>query len=225
MKLPTLNIDLSVNTANLTRGLAKAEGDVAKFGTKATKIIGAGAGISSLGQKLGLGTRGQAAFGAAGLAYGTITSVFGLINSAVESLRNSSANAAKTMADFAESGRSSTGLSLSNAIALESVGNQIRKIVDFFSSLWDTFIASSIDPQTGQSAVLDYLQAFGEGLKTVTAFTGAFLGGQDTGAAIGRATAGSIAGEQAYMTPSEIDAMQRRIDAEKERKQRREIDT
>lgn len=232
MKLPTLNVDVAVNTKTMQKGIAEANKQLEKVGKKGLALAGGGFGkigsLAELGGGMGMGAIGVGGIGLAAMAPFKIAS-FGL-----SLLADSTKRGKEAMDSFASGNGLTGGLDLGTAARLAAADERARADATAASptGLVDTFFGAMLNEQ-GQMGgiaglVRDWMNATAEGTKWLAAFSGGVLGGLQDGYAAERADMAisrSAAGAQAYMTTWEIDAMQRRIDAEKERKQKREIET
>lgn len=227
MKLPTLNVDVAVNTKTMQKGIAEANKNLEKVGKKGLSFAGGGFGklgsLAELGGGLGMG-----AIGVGGIAL-AIAAPFKAASLIVDSFAESTKRGEDAMKAFAE-GKSLGGLDLGTASRLAAGAEAERANQMATGGLWDTFIGSMMNEQ-GQvgglaGIVKDWAQATAEGTKWLTAFAGGVLGGMQDGYAAERADMAisrSIGGAQSYMTPEQINAADRQ--AEKYRKAQREQNT
>lgn len=227
MKLPTLNVDVAVNTKTMQKGIAEANKNLEKVGKKGLSFAGGGFGklgsLAELGGGFGMGAIGV---GGIGLSIAAPFKAAALI---VDSFAESTKRGEEALKAFAE-GKGLGGLDIGTASRL-AAGAQAEKANQMATGgLFDTFIGSMMNEQ-GQvgglaGVVKDWAQATAEGTKWLTAFAGGVLGGLQDGYAAERADMAisrSVAGAQSYMTPEQIDAADRQ--AEKYRKAQREQNT
>lgn len=227
MKLPTLNVDVAVNTKTMQKGIAEANKNLEKVGKKGLSFAGGGFGklgsLAELGGGLGMG-----AIGVGGIAL-AIAAPFKAASLIVDSFAESTKRGEDAMKAFAE-GKLLGGLDLGTASRLAAGAEVERANQMATGGLWDTFIGSMMNEQ-GQvgglaGIVKDWAQATAEGTKWLTAFAGGVLGGMQDGYAAERADMAisrSIAGAQAYMTTEQINAIANQ--AERLRKSQREQNT
>ena len=228
MKLPTLNIDVAVNTKTMQKGIAEAQKNLEKVGKKGLAFAGGTAGkIGSLAE-LG-GGFGSAAIGVGGISLAAMAPIK-LANSIISSFAASALEGEKALKAFAETGQMTGGLDLGTASRLAASAPMAKANEQATSGLWDTFIGSMLDEQgrtTGLAGLIsDWAQATGEGTKFLVAAFGGLLSGKsiDEQQRIGdMAISRSAAGAQAYMSQAQIDELGRRD--EKKLKAEREQNT
>lgn len=229
MKLPTLNVDLKVNTKSMERDLENAKRKAEKVGKKVLSVSGGTFGtigsISQLGGEFGrLSLMGGAA------ALGTAAPIMAA-NAVIESFSAAVTEGAKTMKDFAE-GKDirAGGVPLAFADLLSMNEERAKLMEGSRKGIGAAFWGGAMD-ESGQIGgplgfVLDWAQATGEGFKAAMAGLGAMLGGkgsEEVMAATDIATTRSAGGSQAYMTQDAIDRIGREM--EKFRKENRENST
>lgn len=227
MKLPTLNVDVAVNTKTMQKGIAEANKNLEKVGKKGLSFAGGGFGKLGSLAELG-GGFGMGAIGVGGIGL-SIAAPFKAASLIVDSFAESTKRGEEALRSFAE-GKGLAGLDIGTALRLAAGAAQERANQMATGGLWDTFIGSMMNEQ-GQvgglaGVVKDWAQATAEGTKWLTAFAGGVLGGLQDGYAAERADMAisrSVGGAQSYMTPEQIDAADRQ--AEKYRKAQREQNT
>jgi hypothetical protein len=231
MKLPTLNIDLSVNLKTFQKKLAEANSDINRFAQKAQKITGV-----SLPGPLGAMAKAGGALGAVGtygsLAYSTLSKPFQYSDMVMAQFAESVRNGTETMRAFAEGKDYRTsGISLPIAAALAAGRERVaRDQAQGGGGLWDTFWGANMNEQ-GQAQgalgfLLDWASSIKENAKFATAFAGSALAGNDIEENLRRAemaVAASAGGAQAYMTSDEINRLAKQ--SEDFKKQLREQNT
>lgn len=232
MKLPTLNIDVAVNTKTMQKGIADANRQLQTVGRQGLGMAGGGfgrlGGLSGMASAAGFGGLGAGAIGAGGIGL-AIAAPFKAAALIVDSFAESTKRGEEALRSFAE-GKGLGGLDLGTASRLAAGAEAERANQMATGGLWDTFIGSMMNEQ-GQvgglaGVVKDWAQATAEGTKWLTSVGGGLLGGYDIVDAMERAdmaTTKSAAGAQAYMTPEQINATDRQ--AEKDRKAQREQNT
>lgn len=227
MKLPTLNVDVAVNTKTMQKGIAEANKNLERVGKKGLSFAGGGFGKLGSLAELG-GGFGAGAIGVGGIAL-AIAAPFKAASLIVDSFAESTKRGEEALKAFAE-GKGLGGLDIGTASRLAAGAQAERANQMATGGLFDTFIGSMMNEQ-GQvgglaGVVKDWAQATAEGTKWLTAFAGGVLGGLQDGYAAERADMAisrSVAGAQSYMTPEQIDAADRQ--AEKYRKAQREQNT
>lgn len=228
MKLPTLNVDVAVNTKTMQKGIAEANKKLEQVGKKGLSFAGGTFGKVGGLAELG-GGFGQAAIGGAGIALAAFAPIkaAGFI---VDSFAEATKRGEDAMKSFAE-GKGLTGnLDLGTASRLAAGAQMERANQMATGGLWDTFLGSMANEQ-GQvggiaGAVKEWAQATAEGTKWLVTWLGGQLGGLNEGEAADRADMAisrSAAGAQAYMTTQQINAAA--AQAEKNRKAEREQNT
>ena len=227
MKLPTLNVDIAVNTKTMKKGIAEANKELEKVGKKGLSLAGGGFGklgsLAELGGGFGAGLIGIGAIAAA------IYAPFKAAALIVDTFGDSIKRGEEAMKSFSE-GKGLGGLDLGTAARLAAGAEAERANQMATGGLWDTFMGAMANEQ-GQfggvaGLVKDWGQSTAEATKWLTALSGNLLGGYDVVDAIDRAdmaTTKSAAGAQAYMTIEQINAIANQ--AERLRKSQREQNT
>lgn len=229
MKLPTLNIDVAVNTKTMQKGIDEANKKMSQVSKKALALGGGGFGkLGALGE-IG-GGFGQASLIGGGMALAAAAPLMAA-NAVIDSFTAAVNEGAKTMKDFA-AGKDirATGVPLAFADLLAMNEERAKMMEGSRKGIGGAFWGAAMD-ETGQiggplGAVLDWAQATGEGFKAAMAGLGAMLGGKDAYQiedAMDIATTRSAGGSQAYMTQDAIDRIGREM--EKFRKENRENQT
>lgn len=227
MKLPTLNVDIAVNTKTMKKGIAEANKELEKFGKKGLAFAGGTFGkvgsLAELGGGLGMGALGV---GGIGLAF---AAPFKLASMAVNQLAESARSGQEALRSFAEGKGLTGGLDLGAASKLAASQPLAEQMMNLNKGWIDTFIAAGMNEQ-GQTGGLtgflgDWAANIAEGGKWLSALFGAFLGGRTDFAyeTADMAISRSAAGAQAYMTTEQINAIANQ--AERLRKSQREQNT
>jgi hypothetical protein len=228
MKLPTLNVDVAVNTKTMQKGIAEANKNLEKVGKKGLSFAGGGfgklGGLAELGGGFGMG-----AIGIGGIAMAALAPIK-LASGVVDAFAASTKRGEEALRSFAEGKGLTGGLDIGAASRLAAGAERERANQMATQGIFDTFVAAMTD-EAGQvgglaGVVKDWAQATAEGTKWLAAFTGGVLGGLQDGYAAERADMAisrSVAGAQAYMTPEQINASA--AQAEKYRKAQREQNT
>jgi hypothetical protein len=213
MKLPTLNVDLKLNSKNFKR-------DMANVGKGAAGVIGLGGGKaglgnavgSALGSGLGIGGLGQAGAALQGV-YKAGEFVIGTANKIMAEFNASVKSGSAVMRDFND--MTDTRESGLNVISASRLMGQEEKMkgneMSGGGSLMDTFLGASMGTEGQTGGVIGFLQDWGqstmEGVKSVVAFSGGIAGGKGIDASIREAdiaTSASQGGAQAYATKEEL---------------------
>lgn len=232
MKLPTLNIDLSVNTASFTKKLRMASDDLAKFGNKAAKIGGASLpGPLGALSKVGGLTGGIA--NAASFLAGGVQAPFKISDAIISTFNDAVSEATKTMELFAKGGDfGATGLNPALAARLVAAGEQQNLGGNIATNKgWlSSAIAAATDETGDIGGVLGFLKDWADSIqengKWLVAASAAVLagkGGDDVLASAEMAVAPSLGAAQSYQTASEINRFGKTH--EKMLKQQREQNT
>lgn len=198
MKLPTLNVDLAVNTKNFKRDLENLQGAAAKAigSDKASKGVGASA-LNLLGGSMGLGAIG-----------GPISAGFSAFKFALDgsekilmSFADSVANGKSAMAQFQATGTTAgTGLTLGAAqrlAASETLATQFKdSATGWIDSFWGNALQEDGTMGGPIGAVTDAMHGLLAGTKAGIAGLGAALGDKgagDIGSAISETWAAAYA--------------------------------
>ncbi|MEY4071758.1 MAG: hypothetical protein RL721_2372 [Candidatus Eisenbacteria bacterium] len=232
MKLPTLNIDVALNTQTLRKDVAKANAEILKVGRgalaaggpmggRAGQLAGAAGALFGTGAGAGVVMAGGAALAAAA----PVKTAMAIVDAFAESAERGR----KALDSFAE-GKGTGGLDLVNAAKLAESADYRAVQATSTKGLSDVFFGSMMDESgrtTGLAGLIDdWAVATAEGFRTVVAGAGAALAGADAQEFQRRldvATTRSAAGAQAYMSMEQINYMA--TEAEKNRKQKREQET
>lgn len=239
MKLPTLNVDVAVNTKTMQKGIAEANKKIAGLSKQGLSIAGGAIGAPSFGAIGAI----SGALGGAGLTAlaGSLTTlavpmaalaayIYGA-NKALETLASSTGRGAAALDAMAE-GKPYGGLDLGAAGRLAMAAPAAELQATSTKGIWDTFIASTMNAQGEMQGVFgligDWARSTSEGFKAAVAATGAFYSGQsfaEIERRMDQATTRSAAGSQAYMTTTEINQQADFVAFERNRKAQREQNT
>lgn len=181
MKLPTLNVDLAVNTKNFKRDLENLQTATSKAigADKAGKGVGASA-MNLIGGAAGLGAIG----GPISAGYSAFKFALDGSEKILMSFAESVANGKTALEQYAKTGSTAgTGLSLEAAQKL-AAGDQLANQFKDASSGWiDSFWAAGMDQNGQLGGVLglgtDVMHGLLAGTKAGVAGLGAILGGGD----------------------------------------------
>ena len=219
MKLPTLNIDVAVNTGNLKKQIADANktlGGLAQRGASATG--GIGGKLAGLGGGMGTGL-GQFAIGASLIA-AEIAAPFKISAMVLDSMSASADEARKSLADLAAGkntyGQTGVGGALGARLAARSTdltGSGAGK--GWMDAFWGG--AANEFGQTGGIVgdILDGAESVALTGKGLMAALGAFLGGKEGHEIVRSYDIGSssnVGQQQSYMTQSELNQMGKTMD-------------
>lgn len=219
MKLPTLNIDVAIDTGNLKKQIASANKSLGDIGGRSARALGGGAGkLASLGG--GMGTPfGQFATAGALIA-AEIAAPFKVSAMILDSMSASADEARKSLTDLANGkntfGQSGVGGALGARLAAPSsdmTGGGAGK--GWMDAFWGG--AANEFGQTGGiiGDVLDGAESVALTGKGLMAALGALLGGKDFNE-VGRnydiGSSANVAAQQSYMTQSELNQMGKTMD-------------
>lgn len=234
MKLPTLNVDVAVNTKTMQKGIAEANKKVGALAKQTLAVGGGGFGkvgaFAGAAQAAGMGeaAAGLSAFGVALLGLtATIKTAEGVVTG-LEAATKRGAEALDAMA----AGEKYRGIDLGAAERLAMARPAAEVQATSTKGVWDTFIASTMNAQGEMEGVFglisDWARYTSEGFKAAAAGTGAFFSGQtfeEQQRRMDMATTRSAAGAQAYMTTEEINRQADFVAFERNRKAQREQNT
>lgn len=225
MKLPTLNVDVAVNTKTMQKGIAEANKNLEKVGKKGLSLAGGGAGKLGSLAELG-GGFGMGAIGAGGIAVAAMAP-FKIASGYLDMLSESAKRGREAMDEFAQGKAMTGGIDLGAASKLAAAG---EKSTVKTGGIIDTFMAGMMNEQGQVTGLAGLLKDWGEltvdGTKALAAALGGVLGGKDAyeiEQMADMATTRSAGGAQAYMTPDQINYTA--AQAERYRKAQREQNT
>jgi hypothetical protein len=233
VKLPTLNIDVAVNTATMRRGIAEAQRQVNTIGRAGLALGGPMGGrvgqlSGLLGGVAGSGA-GAAAVGVGGIAM-SIIAPFKAASGILDAFNESAQRGQKALDDLAAGKGMTGGIAAGAAARLAAGADEAAVRAQSSQGLFDTFIAAMKNEQgqtTGLAGLVeDWASATAEGTKALVAAIGGVLGGktaQEIEDFADMATSRSVGGAQAYMSTDQINAMA--AENERNRKQKREQET
>lgn len=227
MKLPTLNVDVTVNAKTMSKGIAEANKNLEKVGKKGLSFAGGAfgklGGLAELGGGFGMGVIGA---GGVGLA---IAAPFRLAAGFVTQFAQATKAGEEALRSFAEGKGLTGGLDLGAASRLAAANEQAKVAQLGTAGIWDSFWAAQLNEQ-GQmggltGSIYDWAQLTNDGIKWLSTLVGAFIGGRTDYAyeTADMAISRSAGGAQAYMTMEQINAIANQ--AEKLRKAQREQNT
>lgn len=230
MKLPSLNIDLSVNTATFSKKLSQASQDLQKFGAKAATIGGADL-PGPLGRIAKLGGTSGGIASAASLFLGGVQLPFKMADALLNAFGDSVKTATGVMEKFnAGQPLGATGLNPFLAANLAAAAGKQDIAAARQLGLTETFFGAATDEFGNAGGVIGFLMDWAasirENAKFAVGFAGAALAGYGGDEALARAEIGvspSYGASQAYMTTDEVNRLGK--GHEKFRKQYREQNT
>jgi hypothetical protein len=229
MKLPTLNVDVAVNTAGMKKQIAQANKELRTIGAKGLSFVGGPtAKLGALGS-IG-GSAGMTAISAGGMALAAAAPfklsamLVGQFTEAVKE-GESALKSFKAGADIR-----ATGINAVQAATLAQAADRAA-IEGSAAKGWGAAFTSGSMNEFGQTGgVLGFFQdwagSINENGKWLVAALGGVLAGKygdDVIAGAEIATARSTAGAQAYLTQEQIDRMA--FENEKKSRQQREQNT
>lgn len=139
MKLPTLNVDVKVNTSTMKKDIERANKELQNIGGKGAAFLGGGVGkIGSLGS-LG-GAAGSAFVGIAGIAAAAMAPLK-ISTTILDALSQSAKDAEQTLRQFSETGKF-TGMSSIQAQQI-AAGGPAEERRGLWDTLKDAFAATS----------------------------------------------------------------------------------
>lgn len=219
MKLPTLNIDVSLSLKNLKRQRAQLGKELTQTSQRTLALGGGAFGkAGALAGGLGGMTGGMLGLGSSMLMAATLPSK--LADAISSAIKGSVDRADQAMKDLA-SGKDirATGLAPLLAGNLAAGSERLKGNEMATAGVLDAFIGAATDASGKRSgiagAVEDWAQATSEGTKFLSAFTGALLGGKGWSEAtrLGDiATSKTVGAAQAQMTAAEVSASQAQIE-------------
>jgi hypothetical protein len=233
MKLPTLNVDVAVNTKTMKKGIAQAQKELSTIGRQGLSIGGGGFGkigaVSGMASGMGFGALGSAMVSAGGILM-AIQAPFKVAEGILTEFAAATKEGKAAMLDFAEGRGGLRGINLVAAERLGAAAPSAEQAATMAKGMTETFLGAMMD-ETGKVGglagfVQDWAKATVDGVKAYLAFGGATLGGKGFEEAMREAdiaTTRSAAGAQAYLTQEEINRMA--VEAEKYRKAQREQNT
>jgi len=166
MKLPTLNVDVAVNTSTLRKDVARANKEIQQIGGKALAFTG------GMGGKFGaLGSLGGFA-GTGAIGVGAIAAGIGLLASAQDSFLSSLKDADSAVKSFAETGKTG-GMNIVAAQILSQQSAQMNELSKrgLFGGVTESFFASA------QTANGNPLSDFVDAIRSALQFGAGIAGG------------------------------------------------
>lgn len=213
MKLPTLNVDLKLNSKNFKR-------DMAAVGKSASGVIGLGgqkAGLgnaigSAVGSGLGIGGLGQAgtAFQAVAIPFQTVV---GAATKIMDTFNEATRHGAAVMENFNDMvDTRESGLNVISASRLAGREEKMKsEELAGGGSLWDTFTGAGLGTEGQTGGIMGELYAWAKETKETVKFgvavAGGLAGGKGLDASMREgmiATSASQGAAQSYATKEEL---------------------
>lgn len=234
MKLPTLNVDVTVNTKTMQKGIRDAQKQLQTVGRQGLALGGGGFGklgaAAGMAGAMGMGGAGSAAIGVGGIVMAVLAPFKGA-ELIVTSFADATKRGEEAMKAFAE-GKAMQGMDLGTAARLAAAAPGAELAGGSAKGMMDSFFGAMLDESGKMGGIAGLIKDWAEltvdGTKTLITAAGAALGGYGIDEQLRRAdmaTSRSAAGAQAYMTQAEINAMGIAREAEKTRKAQREQNT
>lgn len=236
MKLPTLNIDVAINTAGLKKQAAEANRTLRTVGTQGLGLAGGRFGttarLGALAGAAGLGAgMGSMGVGAGGIALAASLPIMSA-SMAAKAFAAATKEGTEAIKAFASGDRSLRGLALPFAASLANADDRAAVSGAMAGSDVSTFLGAGMNMhgQYADWSIMDLLSTWWDatvmGWKSEVAIWGATLGGKtpaEASRAADIATSSSIGAAQSYMTQEELREMNRLM--EKQMKAIRESTT
>lgn len=225
MKLPTLNVDVAVNTSTMKKDIARANKELQQLGGKGLAFAGGSFGkVGSLGS-LG-GGLGSAAIGVGGLALAVAGPIMAM-DRVVNAFNSSMKAGAQTMDTFVKTGKAGE-MNIAMALPLAMAQQRTPEFAQrgILSGLGDAFSYGITDQYGNVGGIIGLFQEAGLTLKGIVAAGAAWLSGQDKREADRKymiASAESQGAAMVYMTDTERAQLRKAI--EDQTRQKREQET
>lgn len=183
MKLPTLNVDVAVNTKTMQKGLADARKNLQNIGGKGAAFLGGGIGkvgaLGGLGGGLGAG-----AIGVAG-ALATLIAPFKIGKAVLEAHAEAADRSRKALDDVADDYRKNVyhliGVNEIFAKRLAEGAESAKRDTAAYKGIIDTFFAAASDEQGRlMGPAREIFVGGGESLKELAAVIGGALAGKSS---------------------------------------------
>lgn len=221
MKLPTLNVDVAVNTSGMKKDIERANKQLQQIGGKGLAFAGGSFGkLGSLGS-IG-GGFGSAAIAAGGIGL-AIAGPFMAMGKLVDGFNNAVKESEQAMASFAKTGKTG-GMNIAAALPLAIAGEKMTEIQKqgFFEGISNAFFAGATDIHGNQGGLMGMLQEVPALLRGIAAFYGAGYSGkgiEEASRQFMMQSSESQGAAMSWMTKEELAILGKRID-EQTRNQR-----
>jgi len=173
MKLPTLNVDVKVDTKGMKKQIAEANKNLQNIGGKATAFAGGTAG--KLGALGSVGGFTGSAFVGAGLSIAALAAPFKVADVVLDSFRGTVERANKTMTEFAKTGRTSgqmTAVQAADILSRSAAGGvNTRQPL----GIWEGF-KQGLGASAADGAMGSWASNLGKAGTWISTFLGASLG-------------------------------------------------
>ena len=234
MKLPTLNVDVTVNTKTMQKGIREAQKQLQTVGKQGLAL--GGGGFGKLGAAAGMaGAMGMGGVASAGIGIGgaimAILAPFKGAEMVVTGFAAATKRGEEALNAFAE-GKALGGIDPAAAMRLSAAAPAAQLQAQNTQGMFDSFVGAMMDEQGRMGGIAglikDWADLTVDGTKHLITAAGAALGGygiEEQNRRGDMATSRSAAGAMAYMTTAEINALANAREAEKNRKAQREQNT
>lgn len=211
MRLPTLNVDVAVNTSGMKKDVARANKELQQIGGKGLALAGGAFGkvgsLASLG-----GTMGSSAVALGGAALAVAGPIMA-IGRVTDSYLSAVKEAEGAMQSFAKTGKTG-GMNIAAAMPLAAAGAKMGELQKrpFFQGLGEAFFAGGSDIYGNQGGLLGFLQEIPLLLKGMAAGYGAFYSGKGYGESYRQFmmhSSESQGGAMSFMTQDELKQLSR----------------
>lgn len=223
MKLPTLNVDVAVNTAGMKKDIAKANKELQTIGGKGLAFAGGSFGkIGSLGS-LG-GGMGSAAIAAGGIGL-AVAGPLMVMNRVVDAFSSSMKNGKDAVDAFAKEGKFQ-GMNIAMAIPLAMAAQrQPQALQAGAGGFMDAFSYGAVNQYGQAGGLIGWFQDAMLSLKGAAAYMGAVFGGLDEAEATRKfmvASSESQGAAMTFMTDTERKELKRAMDEAARQKREQE---
>lgn len=170
MRLPTLNVDVKVNTSTMKKDIERANKELTNIGGKGAAFVGGGIGkIGSLGS-LG-GSAGAAFTGIAGIG-AAIAAPIKIASEVMDTLASSAREAEQTLKEFAKTGTTS-GMTALQATQIAAGAQPAQGSPGIFGAMGRAFSSTSALQEGGQSVLGKWAEDTWKGAQWIGGFIGA----------------------------------------------------
>ena len=149
MKLPTLNVDVAVNTSTLKKDVERANKQLSGIGGKGLAF--AGGQFGKVGSLAGLGGgAGAAAVGVGGIGL-AIAAPIAAASKIVDAFRTTMQDADKALMEFAKTGKTASGMTAAQAALLREKGIESGVGTRQGMGIWDSLKSGFFSTGGGQA--------------------------------------------------------------------------
>jgi hypothetical protein len=214
MKLPTLNVDVAVNTSGMKKDVERANKQLQQIGGKGLALAGGSFGkIGSLG---GLG--GGLGSAAIGIGAGALAAAapFMVMSRVVDGFSNAMKQGQSAMETFAKTGKTG-GMNIAAALPLAMANQKTNEVQKqgFFEGISTAFFAGATDQYGNTGGVMSFMQEIPLLLRGLAAMAGSQLSGgshAEQQRQFGMHSAASQGAAMSYMTQEELRSLSRMIE-------------